>query len=119
MQIHKLFLIIFLFFIACKNKDKKQEEQKFDKSKWGSQVDKTYPQRNLMIKDLINNHTLKGLKKEEVYNLLGEPSRTNNGYLYYTIDQQFFPNTSWPIHTKTLVIKLTKDSTVEWRKIHE
>lgn len=80
-----------------------------------SQPDYLY--RNEMLKDLISNHSLKGLKKDELIDLLGPPDRIDSGYLFYMIAQKrlyFFP-----LHTKTLVIKLAKDSTVEWRKIHE
>ena len=76
-----------------------------------------YPYRNEMLKDLVYNVALKGSKKEEVIDLLGQPDRSDSSYLFYAIAQErigFFP-----LHTKTLVIKLTKDSTVEWRKIHE
>lgn len=76
-----------------------------------------YPYRDKMLKDLITNHLLRGVKKEELVNMLGQPGRSDSDYLFYTIAQErlgFFP-----LHTKSLVIKLTKDSTVEWRKIHE
>ena len=39
------------------------------------------------------------------------------GYVRHR-DQELFAN-FFPLHTKTLVIKLAEDSTVEWRKIHE
>ncbi|MGN6531995.1 MAG: hypothetical protein ACTHK0_09605 [Ginsengibacter sp.] len=77
-----------------------------------------YPYRNRMVKDLIANQSLKGLKKEDVISLLGEPTRTDSSYLFYMVDQTLFAN-FFPLHTKTLVIKIGKDSTVEWRKIHQ
>lgn len=69
-----------------------------------------------MLKDLIDNHPLNGIRKEELIDLLGQPDRSDKGYLFYSIAQRriyFFP-----LQTKTLVIKLARDSTVEWRKIH-
>ncbi len=85
--------------------------------KWAQTTGIEYPYRDNMLADLINNYTLKGLKKDEVFNLLGEPDRIDNGHLFYTIVKKYFANV-YPIYTKTLVIKLTSDSTVEWRKIH-
>lgn len=115
-----IFLISFLsIFYACNNNGKQADanEKKFNKIKWGTKDDKDYPYRDKMLDDLISNVNLKGLKKEEVINMLGQPDRIDNSYLFYRIAQKrmgFFP-----LHTKTLVIKLTSDSTVEWRKIHE
>jgi hypothetical protein len=114
------FLMLFcLFFLACKNKPENKQTERFDKVKWATVSGRQYPYRNKMIKDLIENVPLKKLKKEEVIDLLGQPSRTDNGYLFYTVAQEFLGNTYWPLYTKTLVIKLRADSTVEWRKIHE
>lgn len=71
-----------------------------------------------MLKDLNTNYKLNGLKKDAVLNLLGEPNRTDSGYLFYTILQPYILNTM-PLSNKSLVIKFTKHGTVEWRKIHE
>lgn len=87
--------------------------------KWIEMVDGKYIYRNAMVKDVIMNNIVHGVKYDYVLNQLGQPNRIDNGHLFYSIVQDYFPNTKWPIHTKTLVIKLTKDSTVEWRKIHE
>lgn len=80
----------------------------FDKTKWETKQNSDYPFRNKIVKELMNNDTLKRLKKEQIINMLGQPDREDNGYLFYTIAQErlgFFP-----LHTKTLVIKLS-DST--------
>ncbi len=76
-----------------------------------------YVYRDKMLKHLIDSVKLHGITKNELFTLLGQPETSNNGYHYYTIAQERFG--LLPIHTKTLVIKLTADSTVEWRKIHE
>ena len=117
MQIRNLLLFFLLCFLACKNKQD-NSAWKFDKVKWAVKKNNQYPYRDKMLKDLIDNYELHGLKKEEVLNMLGQPNRTDNGYLFYTVDQEVFANIL-PLHTKTLVIKLTRDSTVEWRKIHQ
>ncbi len=103
--------------IKHKQWDENISREKFDKTKWSIKDATDYPYRDKMLNDLITNEKLKGLKKKEVIDLLGRPDRIDSSYLFYRIAQQrigFFP-----LHTKTLVIKLTKDSTVEWRKIHQ
>jgi hypothetical protein len=118
-----IFIIFFLSIIySCNDNNAKQSvtnisQEKFDKTKWRTKDDNDYPYRDKMLNDLITNVKLKGLKKDEIIDLLGQPDRSDSSYLFYRIAQTrigFFP-----LHTKTLVIKLTMDGTVEWRKIHE
>jgi hypothetical protein len=109
---------LLLCCLGCKNKEvKRDKEQKFDKTKWGIQRDEAYPYRDQMLNDLMTNYELHGIRKDSVVHLLGQPNRSDSGHLFYTIAQKRFG--IFPLHTKTFVIKLTKDSTVEWRKIHE
>lgn len=113
MQIKKLLLLLLLCCVACK----RVSEEKFDTVKWKTKHEMDYPYRNNMLNDLMAHYELHGLKLDELVALLGYPDRSDSGYLFYTIAQErwgFFP-----LHTKTLVIKLTRDSAVEWRKIHE
>ena len=113
-----IYMLVFaLFCFACKHKEHLKQE-KFDKVKWAILEGGEYPYRNAMLQDLIDHYALHGLKKDSVINLLGPPTHMENSHLYYLVDQQLIAK-SFPLHTKTLVIKLTKDSTVEWRKIHE
>ncbi len=91
--------------------------EQFNEVKWKIKDGENYPYRNGMLKDLIDNQKLKGLSKEELIAQLGEPDRIDNGHLFYLIAQRrvgFFP-----VGTKTLVVKLTDDGIVEWRKIHQ
>jgi hypothetical protein len=130
MKLKFLSAILFLSCLACSHaKEEKSDtpesgtrtDIEFDKTKWRikevndfNQPD--YPHRNEMLKDLINHQRLNGLKKNELLDLLGQPDQIDSGYLFYQVSQRrlyFFP-----LHTKTLVIKLDRDSTVEWRKIH-
>jgi hypothetical protein len=116
-----IFLLPFLLFTgSCsdnsKRADKNVNPEKFDKNKWSLQGGDDYPYRGQMLDDLVYNVKLKGLKKAELINLLGEPDRSDSSYLFYKVSQKrigFFP-----LQTRTLVIKLKSDSTVEWRKIH-
>lgn len=118
MFLRSLITILALISIdGCKNKTTEKKEEKFSKEKWAIRTDKEYTYRAQMLKDLMT-YKLHGLKKEEVENLLGEPNKRDNGYIFYTVSANFIGNVPVPISTKTLVIKLTKDSTVEWRKIH-
>lgn len=89
----------------------------FNESRWKMKEGQDYPYREEMLHDLVYNQQLKGLKKEELLELLGEPDRTNKGFLYYTVEQKRLG--FWPIHTTTLVIELSADSIVKTRRIHE
>jgi hypothetical protein len=110
-------LILSIYFFSCKNKQDDSAE-KFDKIKWVTTDGRDYPHRDKMLKDLIDNYKLHGLKMDSVINLLGPPTRTDSLYLFYLIKQKRIANI-FPLGTKTLVIKFKEDSTLEWRKIHE
>ena len=69
-----------------------------------------------MLNDFVYNDTIRSVNKTEILNLLGEPDRSTEGHLYYTIKQTRIG--AWPLHTKSMVIKLSSD-TIEWIKIHE
>jgi hypothetical protein len=90
---------------------------KFDQTKWSTKEGRDYPYREQMLNDIIHNDSVRGLYKDEILALLGEPDRSNEGYLYYRIKQKRLG--PWPLHTKTLVIKCSADHTIEWIKIHE
>lgn len=122
MQSKNLLILFFLFCLACKNSGNEKfdkKEEKFDKVKWAVRVENEYPFRDRMLKDFIASYQLTGLKKTEILNLLGEPTYTDTGYLFYRVSRQFLGSFPIPFHTRTLVIKFKGDSTVEWRKIHQ
>ena len=114
-----LILTLSLCCISCKNnnEDNTKTETSFNKEKWIIKEKEDYPYRDSMLDDLISNGKLKTLNKASVIDFLGEPNRIDNNYLFYLIAQERIQ--SWPLHTKTLVIKLKDDGTVEWVKIHE
>ncbi len=123
-----IFLIIpLLLFVSARNtkKDEKpgliergtQADITFDKTKWRTKEGLDYPYRDQMLKKIVYNDTVRALNKDEILDLLGEPDRRNDGYIYYMISQRRLG--FWPLHTKTLVIKLSGDSTIDWIKIHE
>ncbi len=125
MQIRFTLAVIFLICIGCNRNVEKvagdpestTTEAKFDKTKWGTKEDSEYPYREQMLHDIVYNDAIRELTKDELLELLGEPDRSNKGHLYYLISQKKLG--FWPIKTKTLVIKLTEDNSIEWIKIHE
>jgi hypothetical protein len=89
----------------------------FNKEKWMMKEGKDYPFREKMLNDVLYNDTIRTLNKDEILNLLGEPDRIQEKYLYYMIAQKRIFD--WPLHTRTVVIKFSDWDTVEWIKIHE
>ena len=120
-----LWILICLLSLSCgssneqiKNDPKEKEEEiDFDSTLWKLRDDKDYPHRNAMLNKLIKSQRIKRLKKDGVLNLLGPPDRIDNNHLFYLIAQERLGN--WPLHTKTMVVKLFEDETVDWVKIHE
>jgi outer membrane protein assembly factor BamE (lipoprotein component of BamABCDE complex) len=120
MRIKNLFIIPLLLALSCKNakQDERSESaETFQKMKWAVKVDHDYPYRDKMLADVLANHARKGVKREAILNLLGTPTKIDSGYLFYRVKEQRFGLLT--LHTKTLVLKFGKDSTLEWAKIHE
>jgi len=125
----KAFTVLLLICcLSCNNdredytegmKMKPDSQMVFDKAKWRTKDGADYPYRAKMLNDVVYNDTIRRLNKVEILDLLGEPSyyRNNKNFLYYTIKQKRLG--SWPLHTKSMVIKLSEDNTIEWIKIHE
>ncbi len=93
------------------------EQITFDPELWKEEKGWGYAHRNAMLQDLVTDPGIRKLTKMEILELLGEPTRINQQYLYYLVDQKraFI----LPLHTKTLVIKFTPADSIEWMKIHE
>ena len=89
----------------------------FDEDRWKIKEGADYPYRDEMLHDLVYEQQLKGLEKEELIKLLGEPDRSKKGFLYYRVAQKRLG--LLPLHTTTLVIELSEDSIVKTRRIHE
>lgn len=126
MQIRFLIILLLLCCLACNTEREEKSdlvdheteaEILFDKTKWRAKEGLDYLYRDQMLYDIVYNDTVRALNKDEILELLGEPDRSNDGYLYYMIAQKRIG--FWPLHTKTLVIKLSEDSTIDWIKIHE
>ena len=111
---------------ACKtDRDDNVEDQKtvqdseiaFDKEKWKAKDGEDYPYRDKMLNKVVYNDTIRTLNKDQLLNLLGEPDYIREGHLYYRIDETRLGN--WTLKTKTMVVKLVDDRSIEWIKIHE
>lgn len=124
-------IIVFLLitgFLSCRSdrNDHTEAEQSntdteivFDQEKWKTLDGKDYPFRESMLNDLVYNDTIRTLNRAEILDLLGEPSyyRVDTNFLYYTVTQKRVG--SWPLRTKTMVIKFSGRDTIEWIKIAE
>lgn len=126
MNIKTFALVLFLCMMGCtpEKKDKSDQidlqsstEIAFAKEKWAIKEGKDYPYRDQMFADILYNDTIRTLNMDEILTLLGEPDRANEGHLYYMIEETRLG--SWTLHSKTLVIKIAGDNTIEWIKIHE
>jgi hypothetical protein len=93
------------------------DELLFDKELWSQKQGEEYPYRIQMLNDLVNSERLKGLTEEEVEDLLGRPLRTDKNYIFYRVDETLMFN--YPLHTTSLVLKLSADSTVHEVYIHK
>jgi hypothetical protein len=111
-------LVLILVFFACNN-------IKFEKSGWMYKGDLgMYPNREKMLKDLIENNKLKGLTYRELIEKIGPHEDFESGYdtcILYGIVIDY----GWdidPVYTKDLEFKLNKDSIVvdyeikEWKQ---
>ena len=113
-----LFLVFLMTFTAC------HQKQKFDKTKWQEVGDlMTFPNRNAMVDDVVQNHNLKGKTLNDITGLLGQPQYPLDSTMEigYKIDENYGTDID-PIYTKTLLIQFDKDTTVknveikEWKK---
>ncbi|WP_300486496.1 hypothetical protein [Flavobacterium sp.] len=124
MKTRLLLLFLVVSGLSCQNRDKtntdkepEKTEMTFDKERWRVTNDEAYAYRDKMVDDLINNKKLKKLKKKAILELLGAPDRTDSDYLFYTIRQKRM--FILPLQTKSMVIKLKENDSVEWIKMHE
>lgn len=117
----KVFLIALVMSCMLSCKPEGGEEGKmsttFDADKWSIKKGQDYPYREQMYRDIAYNDTVRSLSKSEIMALLGEPDRIQEGHLYYQVSQTRIG--FWPLHTRSLVIKITDDDSIEWIKIHE
>ena len=70
-----------------------------------------------MVDEVLYSDSLRTLSENEIINHLGKPSYIREDFYYYRIKETRLG--AWILHTKTIVIKLSEDSSVEWIKLHE
>ncbi len=108
-----ILLLLFISCLACTTVD----EIPFDKEKWMLKEGKDYLYRNQMVNAIVYNDTIRTLNKKQLLTLLDTPSYTREGHMYYRITENRLGN--WTLHTKTMVVKLLEDESIDWIKIHE
>lgn len=112
------FVCVILTISGIRDSNRKPETvMAFDAAKWKTKKGDDYPFRNKMYLDLLTNAKLKRLKKESVIEMLGEPDRMDSDYLFYRINQEHIG--FFPLHTKTLIVKLSNDSTANKVMLHK
>jgi hypothetical protein len=104
-----------LSLISCNN------QLPFEKDKWKLPGDAEMPNewRKRMIKDLMTNYELKGMKRAEIINLLGAPDFIDSSSLSYKVIVEYEYLGVDPIYSKILDISVSKDSTITSVKVIE
>lgn len=118
--------ILVLLLTACKpDAPGKQQavlpetaaDSTFDPLRWQQKEGDQYPYRELMYRQLLYSDTLRQYTRPALLQLLGEPDRGSEGYLYYQVKgTQVGPVL---LFSKFLVFKFTEADSVEWIKMHE
>ncbi|WP_235299411.1 hypothetical protein [Portibacter marinus] len=115
-----MILMICIFIFSCqvdhRNNGVKGSESAFDARKWKEKKGADYPYRASMVDEILYGDRVRSLRYPEIIDLLGEPDRTSEKHLYYTISQKRIG--AWPMSTQTLVIKISDNDNVEWIKLH-
>ncbi len=116
----KYLTILFVLFISSCSFN----QEKYNKQKWNLKDDVGYySYRDPMLKDLLENHKLKGLNISELENLFGkiEIDSLNKKEIVFNVVVDFGSDID-PVHTKNLIIILDKNSIakdykiIEWNK---
>ena len=115
-------LVLIMGLLSCQNSTNEKNdavaetEVAFNRELWLTRDGTNFPYRERMYKALFEKDTLKKLKKEQVLQMLGEPTRVDSLYLFYRITEDRVG--MMIMRTKTLVIKLREDNSVEKVMIH-
>jgi hypothetical protein len=111
-----ILLIGIPFFLSCNG----DSPMKFDKTKWREKIDPAFPSpyRKRMLKDLLTNQKLVGLKYTQLTDLLGEPNFNDSSSLSYKIIVDYGYDID-PVYTKDLDFTFSKDSIITAIKVNE
>ncbi len=112
-------LTILTILTSCEN------QLKFDSKKWNEYQDlEVYPYRELMLRDIVDNKRLLGLKYQSIIDSLGLPEKyidKAENELWYLVTVNYGTDID-PVYTKHLTLTVNGDSIVdkvevkEWRK---
>jgi len=110
-------IAVFALFVSACNQD-----QKFEKAAWSERGDLgIYPNREKMLKDLINHRQLIGLSYKKIIELLGEPEKYSDekqNTATYNIVTDYERDID-PVYIKNLEVKFSSDSIVTDVNINE
>lgn len=110
-----LVALAFALFISISGCHKNQT---FDREKWNMGDGLTFPVRDMIVNDLVQNHKLKGLKYLQVRHLLRYPQYRDSTKLSYEIIETH-TNMLKPDHIKSLILYMTKDSVITKVEIYD
>ncbi|SFW77671.1 hypothetical protein SAMN02927921_04255 [Sinomicrobium oceani] len=98
------FIVILLFAVSC------SEKKDFNSIEWKNWVESeaTLHTRWLMHKDLLKKYELKGISKDSILNLLGEPNKQYSDEFYYNLG---YSNRS--VDSATMIITFENDTVID------
>jgi hypothetical protein len=111
-----MIILSLCFLSACGDK-----QVEFEQSKWNESIDGFHQFREVMVKDLMENHLEKGMTYRQLTDLIGKPENLANLKIN-TIGYTLMEDYGWdidPVETKTLMVELTNDSLVQDFKIEQ
>lgn len=109
--INKLLIIIVLFLLSSCG----EKEMNFDEKKWNERLDGSYKYREYMVSDLMGNHLEKGMKYNQVIELLGLSGKYQN-IKSNEISYEIMVDYGWnidPVEGKNLYFEFDKDSIIK------
>ena len=72
--------------------------------------------RNQMVEDVLYNDTIRTLRKDQILDVLGAPSKEVSGHFYYDVSKkQIGP---WTVKARSLVVKFNDLDSIEWIKLY-
>jgi|SRR6267154_457228 len=75
-------------------------QQKFNSEKWKTEEDlRTYPFREAMLSDIVDNKKFIGLTFRQILDSLGQPTYLENEQIFYSIKTDYGTDID-PVYTK-------------------
>jgi hypothetical protein len=92
------------------------EDISFNQEKWMEKEGTTYPYRHQMVREVLYNDTIRNLNRDELLQLLGEPSREAQEHLYFEVSRKRLG--PWTVRGSFLVVKVNAKDSIDWIKLH-